>query len=274
MLRIGFALALLVALVIVGEPQLYRFGGRYILRNADHEEVMISAAAAPLKIVRVLFVGNSLTFTNDLPAMLVNIASSDPANHTQLEVNAETYPDATLNHMLTKTAALTWAQAHHVDYVVLQEHSGWYETQSGFDDALKSIADWRDALAPLNEAPILFQVWADGAGGDVYANRDSTDAAKSPAGEAGAAATSTQSLGHKLGLPVVAIGQAFARATQTPGAPDVFRLDHHHPSVAGTYLAALVFYRRFTGRSGADATYRPWGMSAADAAMLVQLSGE
>ena len=48
--------------------------------------------------------------------------------------------------------------------------------------------------------------------------------------------------------------------------PDLYQADRHHPSVAGTYLAALTFYRAFTGRAGTDARYRPWGMSAADQA--------
>jgi len=50
-------------------------------------------------------------------------------------------------------------------------------------------------------------------------------------------------------------------------------LAHHHPSVAGAYLAALVFYRYFTGRTGAEATWRPSGLSAEDAAALVRLNG-
>jgi hypothetical protein len=71
----------------------------------------------------------------------------------------------------------------------------------------------------------------------------------------------------------VPVGQAFEAAREMKGAPDVWGPDHHHPSVAGTYLAALVFYRSFTGRSGAQATWRPNGLNAQDAATLVQLSG-
>jgi hypothetical protein len=273
--RIVVVGALITVLVVVGGPQLHRLGGRYILRDHDHEEVMTcKPAAAPAKILRVLFVGNSLTFVNDLPAMLVNIAASDRTNTTRLEVKAETYPGANLNFMLTKFGALAWAQAHHVDYVVLQERSGWYETSPGFYEAKQDAADWRDALLSLNETPILFQVWADGAESVVYSDRGYAAFGKTVEQDANDAAESTQSLGREFGLPVVAVGQALARAMRTAGAPDVVGPDHHHPSVAGTYLAALVFYRYFTKRSGAEATYRPWGMSAADAAMLVQLSAE
>jgi len=273
--RIVLVCALIAALAVVGGPQLHRFGGPYILRDHDHEEVMTSEpVAAPAKTVRVLFVGNSLTFANDLAAMLVNIASSDRGNATKLEVKAVTTPGVNLNYMLTQTGALAWAQTHHVDFVVLQEHSGWYETQPGVDEAKQDAADWRDALLSLNEAPILFQVWADSAESSVYSTNGYATFGKTVQEDANDAAVSTLNLGRRLGLPIVAVGQAFARAMRTAGAPDVLGPDHHHPSVAGTYLAALMFYRTFTKRSGSEATYRPWGMSAADAATLVQLSTE
>lgn len=274
MLRVVLIFVLAAALVWLGVSLAPRMGGRYILRNSDHDEVMVvDPVAEPAKTVSVLFVGNSLTFVNDLPAMLVNIASSDRANSTRLEVKAETYPGADLGYMRTQTGALAWAQTHHVDYVVLQERSGWYETPEGFDFALKNVSDWIDALRPLNEAPLLFEVWSDGAESSVYSDKSFAAFGKAVQEDAGDVAASTENLGRQLGLPVVAVGVAFERARQIKGAPDIVGPDHHHPSVAGTYLAALMFYRHFTGRSGAEATYRPWGMSEADAAALLEASG-
>jgi hypothetical protein len=274
LLRAVLIFVLAAALVWLGVTLLPRMGGRYMLRNSDHDEVMVvDPVAEPAKTVSVLFVGNSLTFVNDLPAMLVNIASSDRANITRLEVKAVTYPGADLNYMRAATGALAWAQTHHVDYVVLQERSGWYETQAGFDFALKNASDWIDVLRPLNEAPLLFEVWSDGAGSTAYSDKSCAAFGKTVQQDASDAAASTENLGRQLGLPVVAVGTAFEQARHIEGAPDVVGPDRHHPSVAGTYLAALVFYKRFTGRSGAEATYRPWGLSQADAAALVEASG-
>ena len=274
MLRAVLICALIVALALLGVTLLPRMGGRYVLRNSDHDEVMVAdPVAAPSKTVRVLFVGNSLTFYNDLPAMLVNIASSDPANHIRLEVKAITYPGAGLDYMRTDSGALAWAQTHHVDFVVLQERSGWYETPGGYDFASKNASDWIDALRPLNEAPLLFEDWADGAQSTVYSDRAFAAFGKTVEQDTSDAEVSTESLGRQLGLPVVAVGTAFDRARHIEGAPDVIGPDHHHPSVAGAYLAALMFYKRFTGRSGAEATYRPWGLSEAEAAALLEASG-
>jgi hypothetical protein len=260
--------AVVLAIVAVGALLLRPQGGAYPRLEHDHDELMVSRTAKASSTVTVLFVGNSLTFRNDLPAMLVDLASSDPGNPTRLQVKGETYPDASLDDMFAKAQALEWARAHHPDYVVLQEHSFWYDTD--FEAARAAASRWANALRSLNEAPLLFEVWADGEGSDVYTHASYH---LTPADDARSAAASTNSLGHSLGLPVVAVGQAFEAARETPGAPNLYDADHHHPSVAGTYLAALVFYRLFTGRSGAEATWRPEGLSAQDAAILVRLNG-
>jgi hypothetical protein len=252
--------ALLAALLLLGGEH-----GAYARQEQDHDSLMVSRTANPGTTLTVLFVGNSLTFRNDLPAMLVDVASSDPGNTVRLQVKGVTYPDASLDDMWTKGLALAWAREHRPTYAVLQEHSFWYD---GFYDATRASAgQWTDALRPLGTAPLLFQVWTDGAASDVWKG------GTNPADDARAGADGTGRLGAELGLPVVAVGQAFETARTTPGAPDLYGPDHHHPSVAGTYLSALVFYRFFTGRTGAEATYRPQGLSAQDAALLVRLNG-
>jgi hypothetical protein len=272
----------LIVLVLLGLIGAVLFGGgvlRLPERGAvyprlahDHDELMVSATGRAERTVTVMFVGNSLTFVNDLPAMLVNLASSDPGNPVRLQVKGETVPNATLDYIRTHTGALAWAQAHHPDLVVLQEHSFWYD--NGYEAASWSAEQWKHDLRPLGAKPLLFEVWADGDGSALYTNKAyAAYAAATPAGETGKAAENTKRLGRELGLDVVEVGDAFQAAREIPGAPDVLGPDHHHPSVAGTYLAALVFYRRLTERSGADATYLPRGLSREDAAALLRASG-
>lgn len=257
---------------MLGTPQLYRFGGAYVLSDGDHADVMTSHPAAPARTVSVLFVGNSLTFVNDMPAMLANIASSDPSSPVALQVKAFTHPGAKLDYMYSQTPALAWARQHPVDDVVLQEHSNWYDTQPGFQDALDSATDWVGAIRGLNEKPVYFQDWGDGAGSSLYSQRAYVTYGRTPAQESRAASEGTARLSAQLDLPYVPVGDAFERAAETPGAPDLYQADRHHPSLAGSYLAALVVYKFFTGRTGAEATYHPWGMSDADAALLVRVN--
>jgi hypothetical protein len=263
----GVLIGLLVGAAILAAPP----RGRYPLLDHDHDEVMVSqTAAAPTRTISVLFVGDSLTFVHDVPAMLVNIASSDPANTTRLDVKAVTWPSADLDYLRTQTGALAWAQAHHVDYVVLQEQSRWF--QGGYHWALGHATAWTEALQPLGETPVLFQVWADGAASEAYTNPRYSAFGSTPERSAQDSDAATDRLGQQLGLQVAYVGRAFESARETQGAPDVYGPDGHHASMAGAYLAGLVFYQFFTGRSGAQASFRPPGVDAAAAAKLVRAS--
>jgi hypothetical protein len=260
----GLAVVLLALLAVLAAVLLWP-DGAYPRLPRDHDALMVSKTPKPASTVTVLFVGNSLTFTNDLPAMLVNLASSDPGDTVRLQVKAVTFPDASLDDMFNKGQALDWARGHHPDYVVLQEHSFWYD---GDYEATRAAAyRWITALKTIGAAPLLFEVWTDGEGSDVF--KGGSNAAE----DALRAVQGTDGLGRSLGVPVVAVGQAFDAARQTPGAPNLYGPDRHHPSVAGSYLGALAFYRYFTGRSGAEAAYRPGGLRSQDAAALVRLNG-
>jgi hypothetical protein len=268
------AVAVILAIGLFAKVVLHWPGsGKYPLLGHDHDDLMVSDAPHASRTVTVMFVGNSLTFVNDLPAMVVDIASSDPGATTRLQIKGETYPDATLDKLRTQTGALAWAQSHHVDDVVLQEHSYWYEAPDDYQLAVQSAQAWVDALRPTGATPVVFGVWADGDGSQVFTDRQYPTFGSTSARDAQNAMESTRSLASRVGAEVAPVGQAFDTARQTPGAPDVWGPDRHHPSAAGTYLAALVFYRFLTGRNGAEATWRPDGLSADDAAKLQRFAG-
>jgi hypothetical protein len=269
-LKLILSAALAVAVAFLVRPQIYRFGGAYVLQDNDHAKIMASHPAGATKTLSLLFVGNSLTYVNDMPGMLANIAASDKSSPVALQIKAITYPNAKLDYMYAQSPALAYAQHHHIDYVVLQEHSDWYAAPGGFQDASNTADDWTRALRSLGEKPIYFEVWGEGAGSPLYWGGRGVAGDPTPLGEATDARDATERLATRFGMPYAPVGDAFEEVAETPGAPDLYKLDRHHPSPAGSYLAALVFYRFLTGRSGAEATYRPWGMSAPDAATLVK----
>ncbi len=266
---------LVIAVLCLGALNLHRFGGRYILTDWDHEAVMVAEPHGPAsKTVRVVFVGNSFTFRNDLPAMLANIATSDPDNTVRLEVKAFTYPDAHLGDLLTKTEALAWLRAHPADYVILQDHSSWYETPQLIQAATADAERWRDALRTSNVTPLLFEVWSDGEGSDTYTNPQFCTYGSTPDADSDKAADQTRILARDLELAAVLVGSMFKKVQHIPDTPPLLAWDRHHASVAGTYLAALVVYKTLTGKTGTTATYRPWGMSKHDADLLAQANSE
>lgn len=76
-----------------------------------------AAAAAP-EPVQVLFVGNSLTYVGNLPAVMESLAT---ANGKALRADMLMRGGATLTQWLDSGAVQRALQARHYDYVVLQE---------------------------------------------------------------------------------------------------------------------------------------------------------
>jgi hypothetical protein len=269
MLRIVLIVALVIALSFLAVLNAPRFGGRYVLSDWDHDDVMTSGVTPKTtRTVTVLFVGNSFTSTNDMPAMLVNIAAADPDNPVQLSVKAFTRAGSNLRQMLRETDALAWAKANRPDYVVLQEQSFWYAVPQWTQQARENALDWHYALSALGSKVVLFESWADLDGSDTYTEPTSCCYGKTFKEVSAASQSATAALAQELGMSVVKVARSYTFGVRA-GA-DLYQRDLHHASHAGAYLAALTFYRYFTNRSGAATTYRPWGMSAAEAAVLIQ----
>ena len=76
------------------------------------------------------------------------------------------------------------------------------------------------------------------------------------------------------GVPSVRVGEAFAEAQTIQGLPGLYAADDHHPSEAGTYLAALVFFHHFTDEPAERAAWRPESVSADQAAQLARIADE
>jgi len=273
LLRAVLIIAIVIVVSFLAMIMVPRYGGLYVLSETDHSSVMMSGVTPKTtRTISILFIGNSLTSTNDLPAMLVNIAAEDPGNPVQLAVKAFTRPGVDLHDMLKETDALAWAQANRPDYIVLQEQSMWFAWPDWIRTAREHALDWHYALSSLPSKQILFESWAYADGNDTYTSPTSCCTGKSFKELTAASQRETAALAQELDMSVVRVARSYYFAVQA-GAPDLFQNDLHHPGRAGTYLAALTFYRTFTHRSGAETTYRPWGVSPAEAAVLVQAAG-
>jgi len=73
---------------------------------------------------------------------------------------------------------------------------------------------------------------------------------------------------NDVGALVVPVGLAFELSRRDNPAIDLYWDDHKHPSLAGTYLAACVFYAALYGRSPEGNEYL--GGLSADAAHKLQ----
>lgn len=103
--------------------------------------VAVADAAAP-RPVQVLFVGNSLTYVGNLPAVLEALAAD---NGKSLQADMLVKGGATLTQWLESGAVQRALQARHYDYVVLQERGN--DFACGFGP--KVCKDARHALHAL-----------------------------------------------------------------------------------------------------------------------------
>ena len=231
--------------------------GACVVDPGDHAGLLTSSGGP--RTVKVLFVGDSLTSANDLPGTLVKVASSDPESPVKLAVGSNTKTNANLSQLYDDGCALRRLRAEHFDIVVLQEHGRFWFTPLDVLGAQLALGNWANAVRKAGSAPEYFEPWVDGPGvNPAFRNVD-------------ALASVTDDNARTNSVPVVRVGEAFAEVVNTPGAPGLYQADRHHPSAAGTYLAALILFHHFTGEPGERASWRPDGVSADQAALLARI---
>jgi hypothetical protein len=197
------------------------------------------AAARPPTSLRVLFVGNSLTATNDLPAMAAGIAARAGR---RLEYQTVVFPGYSLEDHWNQGEARAVLSTGRYDVVVMQQGpSALPESQVNLREwAIRWGAEARSRGARLALLTVWPESYRRSALVDVIASyRRAAEAAKAellPAGGAWRVAWNCD--------PVALYG------------PDGF-----HPSTLGTYTAALTLYGRLFWApligGGAPAGVRP-----------------
>jgi hypothetical protein len=196
--------------------------------------------------VRVLFVGNSLTFYNELPEMVAELARSG-GHEIMVDVSApggwRLSDHAASPVTCDKIDQQTW------DFVVLQEQS-----------VIPSIADERDQqmypavrllykkIDEQGATLILFITWAHQHG--------FLDAGYTTFDDMQLHLTAGyMEIARELGVMVAPVGSAWQHCITHYPQLDLFHQDGVHPSREGSYLSACVFYAVIFQQSPAGLPY-------------------
>jgi len=177
--------------------------------------------------VRLLFIGNSLTFANDLPGMLQGMLLAADIGPIDIEVLA--FPNWGLeDHWASGEAQMRLADGA-FDLVILQQGPSATEGRPSLLDYSARF----DSLAAMHGTDTaLYMVWPskarffdfDGVSDSYRTAAENIDGLLFPAGEAWRAAW--------------AVDASVA----------LYDIDQFHPSLLGTYLAALTMYEQITGK--------------------------
>jgi hypothetical protein len=179
---------------------------------------------APL---RILFVGNSLTATNDLPGAVARIA--EDAGRRPVETRTVAPGGVSLEEHWTSTGARQALAEADWDVVVLQQ--GPSSLPESRAHLVSWARRWADEVRAHGAKPALLTVWPEeeraSALPDVIASYEAA------AGESGA--------------ELLPAGAAWSAAWRRDRGLALYGPDGFHPSELGTELAALVVYAGLTG---------------------------
>jgi hypothetical protein len=226
-------------------------GRRRLLPAASWLAAVMSMQAATLvaqqetaatKPVRILFIGNSYTYSNDLPAMLQAMALAAPQPIT-IDAGTVLVGGATLRDHWDGDARNAIRRGDW-DYVVLQEQS-----LRPIDATREFIEYGRrlgEEIRAVKARPVLYLTWA-------RKSRPSSQEALN---------RGYLRLADEIGAIVVPVGPAWSEFRRLDGTSELYTEDGSHPSALGSLLAASMFFRTLFGvlppeTYGPDSTIAP-----------------
>lgn len=186
---------------------------------------VVKTQPAPGKSLRVLFIGNSYTYVNDLPELVKRLLA---ARGVQLDLEKVVVGGATLERHWKEGKAQAAIHKRPWDYVVLQEQSSrpFRDREAMFRDARLFHAEIRKTGAKT----VLYETWA----------------AKIAPAEQPKLTDAYETLGRELGAIVVPAGEAWKRALAQ--GIELHGKDGRHPNLRGSFLAACAFVRILDGQ--------------------------
>jgi hypothetical protein len=184
-------------------------------------------------VVRILFIGNSYTYVNDLPGMFTKLACS--GGH-QVETGMAAEGGWTLAQHAASSQTLDKVQFQKWDFIVLQEQSEIPAIQDArIQTMYPAVRQLVHSIRVAGAQPLLFMTWGHKEGDAPYGLATYYDMqAQLSTGYAGIA--------QELNVPVVPVGSAWLRGQTQANPLDLWQADGSHPTEQGSYLAACVFY--------------------------------
>jgi hypothetical protein len=183
--------------------------------------------------LHILFIGNSYTFYNDLPEMVEKLARA--GGH---QVNTATVAEGgwTLDDHAQSSETFETIQGQTWEYVVLQEQSVIPTDPAAREHRMvPAIQALNTEIERTGAKTILFMTWGRREGLLQSGFRDFK--------EMQAALTDGYvAIADELDVRLAPVGAAWEIVVDDDPQIDLWKMDGSHPSVAGSYLAACVFY--------------------------------
>jgi hypothetical protein len=203
----------------------------------------------PPRSLKVLFIGNSFTARNDLPALVASLAKAAGLHlkHRLISVGG-----ASLRTHWNKGHAQRAISTGKYDCVVLQEQSTL---------PVKNAQRMYDNVR-------LFDGWITGRGGGARTALYLTWSRKHEPNNQKRITAAYTTIAKELGATLIPAGVAWQMFRKQHAAPELYDKDGSHPTPAGSFLAACVAFQALLGRSPAGLKVEVAGLSAPEVALL------
>lgn len=225
------------------------------------------------KIIQVLYIGNSYIYTNNLPDMIqqMGYAGGDTISYT-----AHTPGGATAMAHWNNTTVHTLISQGGWDYVVIQCQS----QEPSFPPAQVATDTYPyvhqlDSLVQATNTcgeTVFFMTWG-------YVNGDPSNCNSYPIlctydGQQQRLRESYLLFAQDFNANVAPVGAAWKRVRDQQPGLNLYSTDGSHPGIAGSYLAACVFYTTFFIKSSVGNSYVPSGITNGDANILQTIASQ
>jgi hypothetical protein len=230
-----------------------------LLLSACAPTMGCSGLRAGEKCTRVFFIGNSYTTVNNLPEVFAKLSDSG-GNKVETGVAAiggwRLADAAASKDTRDGLASKKW------DYVILQEQSQVpASTESRNMFMIPAVRELTGLIYPSGALPILFITWG---------HRDgwSENGLPDYASMQNAINDGYMGIARDKKITVAPVGYAWQAARSQYPLIDLWQADGSHPSQAGTYLAACVFYAIIFNQSPEGLDY--YGRVSENTALILQ----
>ena len=205
--------------------------------------------------MRVLFVGNSYTYGNDLPGVVRALGAATPG--AAMEVDSVTKGSAALSSHWEEGVARARIESGGFDAVVLQGKSD--EAAYGKDWFYTYARLFAEASRDAGARPVWYATWAPNWQTAPHFRTRTIDHAYRTAAE-------------EWGGTVARVGRAWLLALAEQPIVETYDADGEHPSPAGTLLAACTLFLAITGKKAVVPDPVPLGIDRATATALCALA--
>lgn len=226
--------------------------------------LLISSLSYSQTTKKVLFIGNSYTYVNDLPSLVSSIATSMGDN---LIYDSNCIGGYTLNAHSTNATTISKINADNWDFVVLQEQSqlpSFSPSQVATD--VYPYADSLNRMIQENDScthTIFYMTWG-------RKNGDASNCAFYPPvctyyGMQDRLRDSYVEMANLFDAEVSPVGVVWKKFREDFPLVELYNADESHPSIHGSYLAACTFYAAMYHKSVAGSQFLPVGITNSEA---------